>query len=629
MPAPTTASVDNPRAMGYGVALGTALFRPAYGPGRELQIQTAPLEAPSLDTRTNPEELNEEFGRTFARDDFTGGEGLDFAHSRAERRAKDSRYFDSKNIALSRANPGELRDIRLLHGTERIFTSANTMRMAWDGTTLYVSDGTTVRSCTDPTVAVPTFSADDPHAGEGAATVAHLAYLGSTIYAALNGNGIHRKTSGGAWAHWSDIPAARLWSVKSRILATVDTTGSLYEAVAGAAPTPLYTLPAGKTWNDVIDAGDAILAASSDGNIYAFAPDATTAVLRLIAQTPIEGEQPMALGYAQGIVFYATAEQDASGVIARLWRAELSEGLALVNGQLIRQFPAVSGVTRIIREITATRDSVYVGIPESATESHLWRYDLVTGGLFRSLVNTGTGGGQVHSILTIAGMTFMGVSGYGVTRETSTYAASGWLIGPLGDFFSSAVKSWVGARLDTANVTNVKTVSLYYSTDPEAILDEAHASWTLVATQDAAGEMTTDEYALSGVESRWIAGKVVLTTTGAGTPTVRSFGFRAVPGGGGGSANVDKVVQVPVNVSDQLERANKRRVRVKGWGRQVYASLRQFEGEALTMTLYLPGETIALRGLVESVGAPVQVSAERGSATAYAMVKFRGREVAA
>ena len=619
--------------MGYGVAFGTSLFRPAYGPGRELQIQTAPLEAPSFDTRSNPEELNEEFGRTFARDDFTGGEGLDFAHTRAERVNRDTRFFDSKNIDAALPAPGQPREVTLLRATTKVINiAAGRVRAAWDGTTLYVTNGNTFATTVNPTATPVVTAASDPHAGEAASTVWDVIYLGTTVYAALGGNGIHRRTSGGAWAHWSDIPATRIWNAKSRVIAAVDT--ALYEAVAGAAPTPLYTLPAGRTWKDVCDAGDAILAAADDGNIYAFAPDATTAVLRLIAQSPIEGEQPTALGYAQGYVFYATAEQETTGRLCRLWRAQLTEGLALGDAQLLREWPGVTGLGRIIRRILAVRDSVYVAVPESASETDVWRYDLAAAALFRSFVVSSSNAEAADALLTISGRLFIGLEDYGIARQSATaYATSGYLIGPLGDFFTSAVKSWVAASLDADDLPTVadgRTVTLFYSTDPDALTDATHASWTQVAQWDTDSDVSGSDLPLSGVESRYIAGKVVLTPNAAASsaPVFRSFGFRAVPGGGGGPENVDKVVQVPINVSDQLERANKRRGRVKGWGRQVYTSLRQFEGEALTMTLYLPGETITMRGLVESVGAPVQVSAERGSATAYAMVKFRGREVA-
>ena len=78
MPVPTTVNVPHPRGQGYGLALGTALFRPAWGPGRAQQIQTAPLEAPPLDTRVNAEEMTNFF---IYESKFREGEGEDYIWS--------------------------------------------------------------------------------------------------------------------------------------------------------------------------------------------------------------------------------------------------------------------------------------------------------------------------------------------------------------------------------------------------------------------------------------------------------------------------------------------------------------------------------------------------------------------
>lgn len=622
--------------MGYAVAFGTDLFRAAYGPGRELQIETAPFEPPAFDTRSNAEELTEETGRTYVRSNFTGGEGLDFAHDREERANKDSRFFDSRGVEILLPAGGVRREVVLSKKLELIDSNTTAaIRMAYDGTNLYALNSNTffLRKTTNPTAASPTWADDDPHAGEVASFVWDVASLGTYTYAALRANGIHRYT-GAAWAHWSDINANRVWSVKSRIIAAsaASAGGALYEAVAGAVPTALYTLPTGRDWMDVIDAGAAILAAANDGYIYSFAVDEITGALELTGQTRVQGEKVMALAEAQGVVFYATSESVGGGTwIGRLWRSELAGDLTLTNGQLLREWNT-TGRARDVLELAVSRDAVFMSVTHETSGSggDIWRYDLTTGAMSRPLTAPGYAYGMLH----FGGRLFTGAGGSGVWRQSLTnYETTGYVIGPLGDFFTSAVKSWVGARLDVDDLPSVadgRTVSFYYSTDPDALTNVNHSSWTLIATLDTESDITTAEYPLTGVESRYIAGKVVMTssTAGTATPVVRSFGFRGLPGGGGGAANVDQMLSIPLNVSDQLERPNKRHVKVKGLGQRDIARLQALQGEALTMTLYHPGGSKQYRGQIESVGVP-RHNPERGSATVYSMVKFRGREVVA
>lgn len=642
MTAPTTDNTAKPRAEGFGLALDKDLFRLALSPDRQAEFDTADLEPPAFDTRSNPEELNEDFGRTFARDDFTGGEGLDRAHTRAERINKDSRVYDSDGVNLTPPQHGHAREVQTLKAMEAVHTSAasNPVRMAYDGTSLYFTEGTNVRKSTS-LGSVPAFATESPHAGEAAVNANDLAVLGADIYAALGVNGIHRRV-GAVWAHWSDVQATRVWNAKSRILASVGTT--LYEAAAGAGSTLLYTLPSGKVWNDVCDAGDAILACASDGNIYAFAPDATTGALRLYAQSFIEGEIPTAVAYAQGNVFYGTgqATQIPAGVMGRLWKAELSEGLTIVNGQLLREWEPWNGATTADNspyEIMVSRDAVYIGVAGSAPASissgissaaaYLWRYDLAVGALQR-WTQASLHPQPVMSIIDIGGRLWRstalaaGQTGR-ITRDHATEYGSGWIITPYADFFSSAMKAWVGARLD-AVVTGNQIIGLSYSTNPDALTDYQHPSWTFVMNFTAAS--TADvEQALSGVTARGLAIKLTLNIDPAArttSPRLRSFAFRAYPGGGGGSTKTDKTIVVPVNVSDQIKMRGRRPFTVRGRGATEFARLRAYEGKAATLRLYDP--PLTMRGIVLKVRTPVVDQPTNGSATVFCEVVFRGRE---
>lgn len=616
MAAPTLTNVSRPRSLGFGLALGERLFRLAVGPGRELSIVTAPLEAPRVNTTSSPEEATAQFGLTFARSAFDGGEGSYRAHVEA---AQSNRFWDSENVSVTPAEPGEFPEIRLLHTTESIEASSDTgLHMALVDGSLYLTEGTTLRKTDDPEATTPTWSTVDPHDGETATTVGGVVALGTDVYAALGANGIHRDTGSG-FAHYSDVQATRIWSAKGRIVASDGR--SLYEVVAsGAAPTALKTLSPSESWQDVVDGGSHVLAAASDGYVYAYSTDSGSLVLA--AQTLFEGETPRALGQTQGVVAIVTS----AGNVGRLWIGGLSETGDLSNLQLIKQWGETGTATaQYPARVIGTRDALYMGVPDG-TDTFLWRYDLSTAGLSRHLQVAGVSG-LVRGLTVVSGRLVASVDESGVYRETTSYASSGYLIGPLGDFYSARDKSWIGANLETGDLSSGMSVSLYYTTDPDALNDPDSSSWIRVANRTS-GTGDPGEHALTNVVSRSLAGMVRLTpsTDATSTPAVRSFSFRAYPSAG----DEDVIVTVPVNVSDQIERRGRHRARIRGRGVTEYAALTAFEGRPVTARIYLSGgETLIVRGLVEEVATPVQAVTWRGSSTVVAQVTIRGRRTGA
>lgn len=611
MAAPTLTSVSRPRALGYGCALDDRLFRLAVGPGRELSIQTAPLEAPRVNTTSSAEEASAEFGLTFARSQFDGGDGLFRAHVEG---AAPNRFWDSKNVSVDPAEPGEFPEVTLLHTTANIETSASAgLYMTEVGGSIYLTEGTTLRRTDDPTAAAPTWANDDPHAAEAATTVQGVAALGTDVYAALGVNGIHRKQSG-AWSHWNDVQATRIWAVKGRIVASDGQ--SLYEVTAaGVAPSPLKTLAPGESWQDVADGGSHVLCAATDGYVYAYSTD--TGSLALTAQTLFEGETPRTVGQSQGVIAVGTAASN----VGRLWVGGLADSGQIGDLQLVKDW-GESGTTvdQTPRRIIGTRDSLYTAVPDG-TDTHLWRYDLATGGLARHLTVAGSSA-PARGLTVIEGRLFATVDAAGVFRGTSTYASSGYLIGPLGDFYSAADKSWIGARLETGTLADGMTVSLYYTTDPAALNDPDSASWVRVTHRDS-GSGDPGEHSLGNVVGRSLAGMVKLTpsTDGTASPAVRAFSFRAYPSSG----DEDVIVVLPVNVSDQIERRGRARSRPPGRGVREYQALLGFEGRPVLLRVYLAGQTVTVRGLVEEVATPVQALTSRGSATVISQVRVRGR----
>ena len=92
-------------------------------------------------------------------------------------------------------------------------------------------------------------------------------------------------------------------------------------------PTTMKTLPTGTEWTDLADGGAVVLACATDGYIYSFADESSSLTLK--GQTFVEGEVPNAIDAAQGLIFYGTYQNTASGKIGRLYVAEITNANSL------------------------------------------------------------------------------------------------------------------------------------------------------------------------------------------------------------------------------------------------------------------------------------------------------------
>jgi hypothetical protein len=626
MSLPTEANVTQPLAYGYAWLLEygdtnaeSLYLRPGVGPGREQRIQTVePKEGP--DTETSPEELRGESGRSFARSGFSGGEGLDRAYEPDLPDRHATMYWDSRNINVTPGVAGNPDEIQLLHAAANIRADDagnSRMPLVRIGTVLYMccSDDNLIDRTSNPTAATPTFTTEDPHDGEGAQDILDLAALGNQLHVALGSQGIHQRATGAAtWSHWSDVAAVRIWAAKGRILAS--TGAALYEAAATTGSTLLHTLSSGQTWTDVVDAGAAILAGASDGEVYAFVDEDGELALR--SRFVFEGEQITALGAAQGFVFVGTGEPTTgSGQIGRLWRCQLV-GLRFQGNQVIRQWgDGTTTLNRAPQRIINTREAVYTGVIDSATESHLWKYHLTTAGISRDLI---LNDGLVQGLAVVDDRLFATVFVEGLWREATTYASTGYLISPLADFYSAADKTWIDARLTTGTLDTDTDVVLAYSTNPDAILDSGHASWTTIISADHTAGNFGDlgPTFISEAESRYVAAKLTLTPNGAATstPTVLAFALRGL------FKPTEKDFAIPVNVSDRLEMPGRKPLTVPGAGQDVLDQLHEIEGKAVTLTDLRTLEIVD--GQFRGTSTPIQGRSFRGSVPVYSMATVRG-----
>jgi hypothetical protein len=635
MTLPTVNTVDSPQAEGFGAQLDDLLLRLYVGPQTALQVETAPMQANRVQTSVDREEFVSDFGEVFARSDFTGGEGLDWAHRPNQGPNDPQRFWDSNGVHVERREPGRRRRLGLLPATKRILEDGDARYIVAVGDTLYAGGwGETIRRCATPYHDTPVWTTEDATAGAGTGNLEGLAVLGSEVFAALRDNGVHRRDASGTWAHYNDLRADGIWAAKGRLFVSslpslvIGTPESLYEVTAsGAAPsTPLRTLAYPFTWTDVVDAGAYVLAGATDGYLYAWSVD-ETGDLTLVSQSLFEHEQIRSVAAVQGQVFVGTLQNSSGGGTGRLWRGSIDER-GQFNGEVVREW---SGGWP--ERIASDRETVYTVVPggppqgnlfaadggsgaPTVTQTSLWRYDLTQGALFRhhtyAPVNTGTG------IAVTRGAVYTVLEEDGVYRPSDQPVASGYLIGPLGDFYSADVKLWVGATLDVGDIPAGTRVELWFTTNPAGLLDSEHSSWVRVARVDSATGAGS-EVPIANVEGRVLAGMVRLYADADRTaePVVFGFGFRAYP------STPDVVVTLPVNVSDQVEMPGRAALRVPGRGAQVYQALRAREGRQALLRVYRPDETV--RGVVESVGVPVVALTKRGSVTHLALVRVRGR----
>ena len=446
---PSPANTSAPQSKGYEANLDDLLLRFAVGPGRQLNINTAPLQAQAIQTSETPEDFQQEFGQIYSRTDFSGGSGLDKAHKRDAGESAFTRFWDSKGVdVFSGKEVGQEYKVSLLKGTEELSSSTNTnLYMEEMGCSIFFADSDVLKRIDTPTAtSITVVSETAPSAGNA---ITGLAVLGTQLYIVANGV-IYKRTSAGTYAtHNSTKTFSKIWSMKGRIVAS-DTSGDLYQVTSASSPTTMKTLPTGTEWTDLADGGAVVLGAASDGYIYSFTDESSSLTLK--GQTFIEGEVPNAIDAAQGFVFYGTYQNTASGKIGRLYRAEITNAnslYVLINAHLIKQWG--DGDTTIDQapyKIISTRDSIFTGIKDSATVTNLWRYYLPTGGIARDIEFAE--GGIVEGIAVFSDRLFATVATGGLYREQTTYVSTGYVITALADFFTSEKKQWVGCLLYTS-----------------------------------------------------------------------------------------------------------------------------------------------------------------------------------
>ena len=590
MPIPNTSNVDRALAWGYQAQIsdGTTdlLLRLAVAPGRELSVTTAPLAAQQINTAQTPEEFRAEFGQTYARSDFTGGAGLDQAHQRNAAPNDFRRFFDSKGVDVFK-NAGEKGDaysLCLHKETEAIASQASTEAiqcMVEYEDIIALGRGNQVFITSDNFATVTTYTN-----GVSPNTVKDMALDGSTLYVAYSDgtDSVVRQKDLADSSTFSSYATAtgrvieQIFAVKN-IIISAEADGKLYELAGAGTPTLIKDLPSGEKWAAVEDAGAVILAASDGGYIYSIKEGASG--LELAGQTYIENEEIVDVLESNGIIFFSTAESTSGGgKVCRLYIGVLSNDTNLYNvsnRQLIKEFGADdSTLDHSPEKFYATRDQVYFGVIDSATETHLYSIYLPTLGYARDKYFVTSTAGKVLDIVVAKDQLFFLVAGVGLVQEASTYVSEGYLIMAAADFFTSQPKQWVGSRLYVDTIANNTSVQTDFSNDLNDLTTPSSTNYATIQNLEQ-GE-GGDEVTIQNVVARWFIPKITLRSNDGKThtPEVYSFAVRAFP------EPEDVILRLPVNVSDKLERPGKRGKIIPGAGAKLFNTLQRLEGKSVT-----------------------------------------------
>lgn len=636
---PSPSNTAQPQAQGFEANLDDLFLRFAVGPGRQMQINTAPLQAQAIQTSETPEDFQQEFGQIYSRTNFSGGEGLDKAHRREGTPNDFSRFWDSKGIDVFHAEQDNSYSVRLLKDVEQktlTLSSENNYLAQTTNGYMYITDGTSIYQSIDEgvtwTAMTSTQVSYNIHGivafgndlfivtGDGNTNKQLISYdLSTTTFTDENLGAVFTGHFTGIWfakgalfLSGKSTTAEYLWQ-SSPFIHNFSGDFETADALVTTEPTHQFT--------DVIDAGAVVLAGNTDSNIYSLKIDGGTWSLK--GQTQLAFEEIHSLAATEGIVYIGTKGYQAN--TGRFYTAELTVAdnlYVLANRQLIKEWD--NGVDQSPHSMFVTRDSVYMGIHESATETNLWRYYLPTAGIARdlSVTHTSDTNAKVTGITqtgTTGGKFIMLISGVGVYKETDTFVSTGYIISALADFYTSENKQWVGAKLNTNGVSS-GTIALATTTIPADINNNVSPTWENQIT--VASGSGGDEEVLELVQGRWMSVRLTITTSDTTqSPELLSFAVR------GFQLVNDLVVDMPINISDQVERPFRKALRVNGQGELIYQALRNKEGQNVQLEIFRP-DTL-LRGIIENVSSPIEEISTRGSVTQYCLVRFRGSKVIA
>lgn len=621
---PTTLNVPNPRQAGYDARLDDLLLRLMVTPETLLETATAQPQVDRVNTSDDPEELVTDYP-TYSLADLTGGSGLFYAHRRQRTERDATRFWYSRGVDTSPVKPGEVAGFRLLHDVELVETIDGNGRgpmvsATKDGVLAWADGDDQINMAADPLAALPLTITTH---SLGVETITGLAAFGEQFVVGHTG-GVDLLDTAGTFTNLPSAPVGlRVFSAKRRIIGSIE--GTVYELnPSDGTPTVILTFADGYV-RDVADIGEAIAVGSTDGNVYLLAAGSGGA-LELIGEValgPAEAVHMVAGGAGQVLIGTYLENGSSEGTV-RLYVGQpsyLPDGsLTILDLQLLRTWTIVHPVDRpAFGGHVLDGDSIYVTVCDESDFTTVWRYHLGTGALTEHVrYENSDDPGDHGRIAAVGGRLFF--SRYtAVVREAETFVSRGVLISALADFYTRAPKSWLSSITSTADITDDGSeVWIYLSTDRAAMNDPEHPSWRIVQRiyDPTQADVEVNLIETFGVEACL---KVELLSDGSATPIVQSTTLFAYP------QSTRLLLRMPVNISDRVERARRRPIRVKGRGVELLSRLRGLRDRPVDFELFRPaGEW---RGIVKSVETTTPGMEERSNGTLVAWVTFEGRPI--
>ena len=646
MALPNSGNVTFPRAHGYGAHIESVTqdlylqIASSSDPERRFGVVTAALEADRINTAENPEEFSAALGDEYGRSDFTGGEGLAFAHEREPKESAGSRFWSSQMLEIEPPGSGERRSVKVAKALEKPAATTPLVStpgpdgfvpatLTASGTDLWYPSANTTVKITNAHRSTATDATQSPHAADPADNVYMLARgPAGDLFAAVDANGIHRLQSG-TWAAYATGTYRGVWYAKSRVIAWDYANSTIVEIDDTGTATVILTLGFGNTPVAVTDAGAAVLVALQDGTIFSCALDELNnlGVVTQSLATQVSSGNFVTLASHGGVIFLATHHTEAAAAVAKVWKAQLGTDLVLTSMELLRTFRHATE-DRYVSSFWPYGEHVWFAVA-GGSQVPLWSYNLATEALVEAhRATVGSGTASTASAVVVAGQPAVIVNGtvdeyFVVPADTDSYVtglvgvAAPHLITACADFYTSDEKAWSTVTVD-AEVPSGTSLEVLVSTDPDGLGSNSHPSWVSVMTLVGPQTGTRFSEALN-LESRWIAVQFRFTATTTATPKLYGFSVRGLP------TTDEVVVRLPVAVGDWVERPYRRPYMVRDHGMTVYAALRGMEGKAVTLSLLR--ENLIVHGVLQSVEDVTYDRRKRGPTVPFAILTVHGRKV--
>ena len=644
-----------PKAEGYNIKVGPTWFRTVAAPDNEIIIGTRDSLAQRVDQTALPTRAVLDIGYAWARTDLSGGEGLDWdpreiALERNEIDLDRIRFWDSANIQTERPETqGEQYKLELARVfQDSKFVVPNPIDMTVSNLNIYVAGDDQVLIFSSWTDGTPFSATGLP---EGDNIIAIAAAPNDTVMTTHESGDIFVKPSTVtifeiAYNHLQPAkPEAKgIWYLQGRFIASTfeapdasELIELVWDGSAGdwttIAPLTIDTADA-EFWS-VVESGPAIVAACNDGTVRSYTPDSSGATPTMVLiprsrTTMPEGESPILLGSNAGVLVIMTTadhEQEDRQEL-RLYKAEvLDERFDFVVGQLQlkREWRAAEHEGLVTRNMTNTRDSIFFFVKEEnneqqAVDESLWRLDVVTQGLTRVAVTENVNlNGLVIFNQFIGGIDFN--SNLVLVSDPDLHQIEGYVIFPNITFGLNTPITWIATIVEAFDlVDSGGQIELFFSDNPQAILDPNHPTWVLTQRLSSQGASNL-EVPFANLRSRTLSLqlRIKASTALSISPKVTRIALRGIP------AHRDLVMLVPFNVSDYVSAPGRRPIRIPGLGNSLHDQVLSLVGSSVEALVIDP--PMGFRGIINNVSEPVELVTSRGSVTRYVTVEFRGQRL--